>query len=117
MFVHADMSVICLHVDDFMVVATDDLERRHWAEIGKHIVFKEEAAPLAWYLGPNYNIDEFSVKQLDRARQIRVSMTNYLLALVARFQDDHPDAKLYPVTSPFLPEAQLADANDQPEVY
>ena len=44
-------------------------------------------------------------------------MTNYLLALVARFQDDHPDAKLYPVTSPFLPEAQWADANDQLGVY
>ena len=44
-------------------------------------------------------------------------MTNYLLSLVARFQDDHPDAKLYPVTSPFLPEAQWADANDQPGVY
>ena len=44
-------------------------------------------------------------------------MTNYLLAIVARCQDDHPDAKLYPVTSPFLPEAQWADANDQPGVY
>ena len=36
---------------------------------------------------------------------------------MARFQDDHPDAKLYPVTSPYLPEAQWADANDQPGVY
>ena len=104
-FVHVDMSVICLYVDDFMMVATDDLERRHWAEIGKHIVFKEEAAPLARYLGANYNIDEFSLKQPDRARRIRVSMTNHLLALVARFQDDHLDANLYPVTSPYLPEA------------
>ena len=117
MFVHADMSVISLNVDDFMMVATDKLERRHWAEIGKHIVFKEEAAPLARYLGVNYNIDEFSLKQPDRARRIRVSVANYLLALVARFQDDHPDAKLYPVTSPYLPEAQWADANDQPGVY
>ena len=65
----------------------------------------------------NYNIDKFSLKEPKRARQIRVSMTNYLLALVARFQDDHPDAKLYPVTSPFLPEAQWADANDQPGAY
>ena len=116
-FVHADMSVICLYVDDFMMVATDELERRHWAEIGKHIEFKEEAALMARYLGANYNIDEFSLKQPERARQIRVSMTNYLLALVARFQDDHPDAKLYPVTSPYLPETQWADANDQPGVY
>ena len=115
-FVHADMSVICLHVDDFMMVATDELERRHWAEIGEHIVFKEEATPLAWYLGANYNIDKFSLKQPDRARRIRVSMANYLLALVARFQDDHRDAKLYPVTSPHLPEAQWADANDLPGV-
>ena len=67
--------------------------------------------------GANYHIDKFSSKQLNRARQIRVSMTNYLLAFVARFQDDHPDAKLYPVTSPFPPEAQWADANDQPGVY
>ena len=44
-------------------------------------------------------------------------MANYLFALVARFQDDHPDAKLYPVTSPYLPEAQWADAKDQPGVY
>ena len=87
-FVHADMSAICLYVDDFMVVVTDELERPHWAEIGKHIEIKEEAAPLARYLGVNYNIDEFSLKQPDRARQIRVSMTNYLLALVARYQDD-----------------------------
>ena len=116
-FVHADMSVICLYVDDFMMVATDDLERQHWDEIGKHIEFKEEAALLARYLGDNYNIDKFSLMQPDRARQIRVSMTNYLLALVARSQDDHPDAKLYPVTSPYLPEAQWADANDQPGVY
>ena len=100
-----------------MMVATDELERRHWAEIGKHIEFKEEAAPLAPYLGANYNIDKFSLKEPNRARQIRVSMTNYLLALVARFQDDHPDAKLYPVTSPYLPEAQWADANDRPGVY
>ena len=92
-FVRADMSVICLCVDDFVMVATDDLERRHWAEIGKHIEFKEEAALLALYLGANYNIDEFSLKQPDHARQIRVSMTNYLLSLVARFQDDHLDAK------------------------
>ena len=77
-FVHADMSVICLYVDDFMMVATDELERRHWAEIGKHIEFKKEAALLARYLGANYNIDEFSLKQPDRARQIRVSMTNCL---------------------------------------
>ena len=68
------------------------------------------------YLGANYNIDKFSSEEPNRARQIRVSMTNYLLELVARFQDDHPDAKLYPVTSPFLPEAQWADANDQPGV-
>ena len=61
---------------------------------------------LARYLGANYNV----------ARQIRVSMTNYLLALVARFQDDHPDTKLCPVTSPLLPETQWADANDQPGV-
>ena len=115
-FVHADTSVICLFVDDLMIVATDDLTRRHWAEIGKHIVFKEEAAPLARYLGANYNFDEFSPKQPDRARRICVSMADYLLALVARFQDDHPDAKLYPVTSPYLPEAQWADANDQPGV-
>ena len=116
-FVHADTSVICLYVDDFIMVATDDLERRHWAEIGKHIVFKEEAAPLARYLGANYNFDEFSPKQPDRAQRICVSMAEYLLALVARFQDDHPDAKLYPVTSPYLPEAQWADAHDQPGVY
>ena len=116
-FVHADMSVICLCVDDVMMVATDELERRHWAEIGKHIEFKEEAAPFARYLGGQYNIDEFSRKQPNRARRIRVSMTNYLLALVARFQDDHPDAKLYPVTSPYLPEAQQADGNDQPRMY
>ena len=45
-FVHADMPVICLYVDDFMMVATNDLERRHWAEIGKHIVFKEEACAV-----------------------------------------------------------------------
>ena len=98
-FVHADKSIICLYVDDFMMVATNDLARKHWAEIGKHIMFKEEAAPLARYLGTNYNIDEFSLKQPDRARRICVSMADYLLALVARFQDDHPDAKLYPVTS------------------
>ena len=116
-FVHADMSVICLYVDDFMMVTTDELEKRHWAEIGKHIEFKEDAALLARYLGANYNIDKFSLKEPNRARQIRVSMTNYLLALVARFQDDHPDAKLYPVTSPYLPEAQWADANNQPGVY
>ena len=100
-----------------MMVATDELEKRHWAEIGKHIEFKEDAALLARYLGANHNIDKFSLKEPKRARQIRVSMTNYLLALVARFQDDHPDAKLYPVTSPFLPEAQWADANDQPGMY
>ena len=117
MFVHFDLSIIFLCVDDFMMVATDDLARRHWAEIGKHIMFEEEAAPLARYLGANYNIDEFSLKQPDRARRIYVSMADYLLALVARFQDDHPDAKLYPVTSPYLPEAQWADANDQPGVY
>ena len=78
---------------------------------------KSEWKFQARYLGANHNIDDFSPKQPDRARQIRVSMTNYLLALVARFQDDHPDAKLYPVTSPYLPEAQWADANDQPGVY
>ena len=88
-----DKSIICLYVDDFM--------KRHWAEIGRHIEFKEDAALLARYLGANYNIDKFSLKEPKRARQIRVSITNYLLALVARFQDDHPDAKLYPVTSPF----------------
>ena len=96
---------------------TEELEKRHWAEIGKHIEFKEDAALLARYLGANYNIDKFSAKKPNRARQIRVSMTNYLLAFVARVQDDHPDAKLCPVTSPFLPEAQWADANDQPGVY
>ena len=26
-FVHADMSVICLYVDDFMVVATEEVEK------------------------------------------------------------------------------------------
>ena len=46
------------------------------------------------------------MKQPDSARRVCVSMADYLLALVARFQDDHPDAKLYPVTSPYLPEAQ-----------
>ena len=80
-------------------------------------MFKEEAAPLARYLGANYNIEEFSLEQPDRARRIRVSMANYLFALLARFQDDHPDAKLYPLTSPYLPEAQWADANYQPGVY
>ena len=102
---------------DFMKVATDELEKRHWAETGKHIEFNEDAALLARYLGANYKIDKFSLKEPNRARQIRVSMTNHLLALVARSQDDHPDAKLYPVTSPYLPEAQWADANDQPGVY
>ena len=77
-FVHADMPVICLNVDDFMKVATNDLERRHWAEVGKHIEFKEEAAPLARYLGTKYSVDEFSLKQPDRARRIRVSVANYL---------------------------------------
>ena len=63
------------------MVATDELERRHWAEIGEHIEFKEEVALLARYLGTNYNIDKFSLKEPNRAQQIRVSMTNYLLAL------------------------------------
>ena len=101
-FVHADLTIICLYVDDFMKVATDDLARRHWAEIVKHIVFKEEAAPLKRYLGANYMSDEFSLKQPDRARRICEQMADNLIALVARFQDDHPDAKLYPVTSPYL---------------
>ena len=69
------------------MVATDELERRHWAEIGKHIEFKEEAAPLARYLGANCNIDKFSLKEPNRARRIRESMTNYLLALVAHFSE------------------------------
>ena len=73
-FVQADMSIICLYVDDFMMVATDELEKRHWAEIGKHIEFKEDAALLARYLGANYNIDKFSMKEPNRARQIRVSL-------------------------------------------
>ena len=67
--------------------------------------------------GPILTSTSSPLKDPKRARQIRVSMTNYLLALVARFQDDHPDAKLYPVTSPYLPEGQWADANDQPGVY
>ena len=46
-FVHADVSVICLYVYDFMMVATEEFEKRHWAEIGKHIEFKEDAA-LCW---------------------------------------------------------------------
>ena len=116
-FVHADMSVICLCEDDFMMVATDELQKRHWAEIGKHIEFKEDCCAVVAVSGANYNIDKFSSEEPNGAQQIRVSMTNYLLALVARFQDDHPDAKLYPVTSPFLPEAQWADANDQPGMY
>ena len=116
-FVHADRSIICLYVDDFIMVATVDQGKQHWAELGKHIVFKEEAAPLTRYLGANYNIEKFSLKQLDRARRICVSMTDYLLAPVARFQDDHPDSKLYPVTSPYLPEAHWADANDQLGLY
>ena len=56
-------------------------------------MFKEEAAPWARYLGAIYKFDEFSLKQPDRARRNCVSMADYLLALVARFQDDHPDAK------------------------
>ena len=39
-FFHADMSVFCLCVDDFMMVATNDLERRHWAEIGSSCLRK-----------------------------------------------------------------------------
>ena len=50
-FVHADVSIICLFVGDFMMVATEELEKRHWAEIGKHIEFKEDAVLLSRYLG------------------------------------------------------------------
>ena len=46
MFVHADMSIICLYVDDFMMVATDELEKRHWAESGKQIEFKEDCCAV-----------------------------------------------------------------------
>ena len=117
MFVHADMSVICLYVDDSTMVATDELERRRWAEIGEHIEFKEDAALLARYLGANYNFDKFSLKEPKRARQIRVSMTNFLLALVARFQDDHPGRKAVSSDVSLPAGAQWADANDQPGVY
>ena len=90
-FVHADMS-ICFYVDDFMMVATDELEKRHWAEIGKHIEFKEDASLLARYLGATYNIDKFSLKAC--------------LRWWRAFRMTFRDARLYPVTSPYLPEAQ-----------
>ena len=40
-----------VYVDDFMMVATEELEKRHWAENGKDI----HAALLSRYLGANYS--------------------------------------------------------------
>ena len=100
-FVHADMSILYLFVDDFMMMPTLELAWAHWHELREHIVFKEEAAPLLRYLGANYRFDEYSASRPDAARSIAVSMEEYLLALVRRLLDDNPGVVLYKVTSPY----------------
>ena len=101
-FVHADMSVICLFVDDFMMVATDDPERRRGCAVGA-------------VSGCQLQYDEFSLKQPDRARQIP-RVDDKLLACSCGAISERPSGRKA-VSSDVsnLPEALWA--NDQPGVY
>ena len=116
-FVHTDFSVLCLYVDDFMMVATVALGWVHWHHLGEHILFKEEAAPLLRYLGANYRFDEYAATRPDAMRTIAVSLEEYLLALVARFLDDFPGTPLHRVTSPYPTEQQWSDPSEEPGLY
>ncbi|CAK0892990.1 unnamed protein product, partial [Prorocentrum cordatum] len=113
-FVHVDMSVLCLYVDDFMMVAAIELAWVRWHELGEHILFKEEAAPLLRYLGANYRFDEYSATRPGAARSMAVSMEDSLLALVRKFLDGYPDAALHKVASPYPAEQQWSDPSEEP---
>ena len=116
-FVHPDHSILCVYVDDFLLIATKANADKHWLVFAKEIFFKELSAPVKRYLGAAYHIDEYSEERPQAARSVVVSMEQYLLALVRRFAQDNPELVLNKVTSPFVPDAVWGDPNEEAGVF
>ena len=45
-----------VYVDDFILIAPSQHEANIWAELDKHILFKDPAAPIERFLGANHKI-------------------------------------------------------------
>ena len=85
---HGDGSIVIVHVDDVMLIATRENAFGHWKAIAAKVDFKDEAAPLLRYLGAQYRLDEYDAKSPLAVRSLAVSMTDYDRAAVGRFVEE-----------------------------
>ena len=80
-----------VYVDDFELVAPPGQSAGIWAELAKHIEFKEE--PRYWgeaptrHLGCNYTVERKKVATGDTVTTIRSQMKDYFLDIVRRFEE------------------------------
>ena len=49
-----------VYVDDFILISPAKHEARIWAELDKHILFKDPSAPLERFLGVNHKISKLA---------------------------------------------------------
>ena len=113
MFIHSDLSILIVYVDDLMLCSSQATQAKHWSSLDEAVEFKEGPAPIDRFIGAHYNFDAFDPKQIDNARGVQIDMCSYVKNMSQKFEEAS-GLKLRNVSTPYLPDEQWGVHSDVP---
>ena len=112
-YIHSDLSVLVVYVDDLMLCTTSIEQENHWKSIDEAVEFKEPPAPIARFIGAQYELTPFAAGSPLADRELSIDMRSYVKNMANRFSTES-GIKLRTVSTPFLPDDQWAVDDDTP---
>ena len=111
-FIHSDLSILVVYVDDLMLCAVPGMQAVHWKSIDEAIEFEDPPADIDRFIGAQYNL-----AQLNLMRRLQTQggsdMCHYVANMATRFSTES-GLTLKSVPPPYLPDDQWTEDNDTP---
>ena len=115
-FIHSDLSVLIVYVDDLMLCTKLAQQKAHWSSLDEAVEFKEGPAPIGRFIGAHYQLDDFKADHAAAPRTLTIDMRSYVSTMAQKFSDE-AGLKLRKVASPFLADEQWASDCTTPGIY
>ena len=93
-------AMLAVYVDDLLMVAPRDLEKKLWDSIAAKVSFDEDPSPIGKFLGAHHTINKDG-----KVTRMTVEMEDFLRDAAAIYATEIGSKRLAEVRTPYLPES------------
>ena len=116
---HAGWSLLFAYVDELFLACKRGMAAIHWKALDKAIEFKDAPEPIGQFIGAQYKLDEYDIKNRNATRGLSIDMCGYMRKMTEKFAADATTKKiaLKCVKTPHMGSSAYSKADEIPVVF